>query len=126
LKVYTEPKYLEPSDAEKQAIFNKAVKTCYVHYKATGNILDYGNKICERLGKEGKIKMQQGEWENLLDYVRVAMANDLQNRLNKTASINEVRTLKEQIRELPSKKDWLKAEAMNLLLKKHFNENEYS
>jgi hypothetical protein len=54
------------------------------------------------------------------------MANDLQNRLNKTASINEVRTLKEQIRELPNKKDWLKAEAMNLLLKKHFNENEYS
>jgi hypothetical protein len=126
LKVYTEPKYLEPSEAEKQAIFDKAVKTCYTHYKSTGNILDYGNKICERLGKEGKIKMQPGEWENLLDYVRVVMANELQNRLNKTASINEVRTLKEQLRELPNKKDWLKSEAMNLLLKKHFNENEYT
>lgn len=116
LKVYQERKELEPSEEEKEKMFQENLNHCIETFKRTKEVEDKGNAIYNRLLKNGVISFSENEIQSVREYAHKVESARLHSELNNSVNINEIRTIKSEIRRFNEGNFSLESEVKRLLL----------
>ena len=116
LKVYEEKKEVEPSAEEKEKMFQENLKYCIETYKRTKDVDDKGNAVYNRLERDGVISFSEAEKQSVKEYVFKSESARLYDELNKSANINEIRSIKQEIKKFNEGRVSLESKVKRLLL----------
>ena len=116
LKVYEEKKEVEPSDEEKEKMFQENLKYCIETYKRTKDVDDKGNAVYNRLERDGVISFSEAEIQSVKEYAFKSESARLYSELNKSANINDIRSIKQEIKKFNEGRVSLESKVKRLLL----------
>jgi hypothetical protein len=119
LKVYEERKALEPSDEEKEKMFQENLKHCIETYRRTKIVDDKGNAIYNRLERDGVISFSEAEKQSVREYAAINESTRLHTELNKSVNINDIRSIRQEIKKFNEGKVSLDSEIKRLLLERY-------
>lgn len=116
LKEYEEKKEAEPSDKEKEKMFQENLKYCIETYRRTKDVDDKGNAVYNRLERDGVISFSEAEKQSVKEFAFESESARLYKELNKSANINEIRSIKQEIKNFNEGRVSLESEVKRLLL----------
>jgi hypothetical protein len=119
VKTYEEKKVIEPSDEEKEKAFQDNLNFCIENYKKHKVVSDQGNVIYNRLVKDNVINFPEQIIQSVREYAKAVESTRLNTAINKTANYNEVRILKQELKQLMEGKTSIESEVKRLLLERY-------